>query len=164
MTPHEESAPPSVNAMGEDRYEIAAVERFDCTPEELWTLLCDWERFVEVGLPGMTSAFRWLSGGPRHAPSRFEFTIAGAVLKEEIYELSADLPGQRYRARYRALEPALGVLEYDAVLDARPGDGPGTVLETVREVRLMPGSPPDLLVGMIAGEMQSLKAHFAGGA
>ncbi len=150
-----------VTDRGSDRYEIVATERFDCAPSELWELLCDWERLVAVGLPGMTSDFRWLSGGPREAPSTFEFTVAGAVLKEEIYELTADEESDRYRLRYRALEPALGLLEYDAVLDVEPTAGGRTVLEAARAVRLEPGSVPDMLAGMVDGEMQSLKDHFA---
>lgn len=148
---------------GDDWYEIAATERFDCAPRELWELLCDWERVVAVGLPGMTSDFRWLSGGPRGSPSRFEFAVAGTVLKEEIYELTAEETG-RYRLRYRALEPALGVLEYDAVLDVEPTSNGTTLLEAVRTVRLEPGGAPDMLAAMVDGEMQSLKDYFAGNA
>ena len=151
-----------VRAQGDDRYEIVATERFDCSPTELWELLCDWERLVAVGLPGMPRDFRWLSGGPREAPSTFEFTVAGTVLKVEIYELTADEETNRYRLRYRALEPALGVLEYDAVLDVEPIAGRATALRAVRTVRLEPGSAPNMLAGMVDGEMQSLKDHFAG--
>jgi hypothetical protein len=151
-----------VRDKGDDRYEIVATERFDCSPTELWELLCDWERLVAVGLPGMTGDFRWLSGGPRESPSTFEFSVAGTVLKEEIYELTADEETNRYRLRYRALGPALGVLEYDAVLDVEPIAGGATALQAVRTVRLEQGSAPDMLAGMVDGEMQSLKDHFAG--
>jgi hypothetical protein len=99
---------------------------------------------------------------PREAPSTFEFTVAGTVLKEEIYELTADEETDRYRLRYRALEPALGVLEYDAVLDMQPAARGTTVLQAVRTVRLEQGSTPDMLAGMVDGEMQSLRDHFAG--
>jgi len=161
MAREDESERTVVKDKGDDRYEILATERFDCAPREVWELLCDWERFVAVGLPGMTSDFRWVSGGPRESPSRFEFAVAGTVLKEEIYELTADQQAGRYRVRYRALEPALGVLEYDAVLDVASPDGTTTVLETRRAVRLEAGTAPDMLAGMIDGEMQSLKNHFA---
>ncbi len=164
MAREPESGRTVVRDRGDDRYEIVATERFDCAPSELWELLCDWERMVAVGLPGMTSDFRWLSGGPRESPSTFEFTVAGTVLKEEIYELTADEESDRYRARYRALEPALGVLEYDAVLDVDSTDGVTTLLEATRAVRLEPGGTPDMLAGMVDGEMQSLKDHFAGNA
>ena len=161
MARQEESGRTVVRHRGEDRYEIVATERFACTPSELWELLCDWERLVAVGLPGMTSDFRWLSGGPHQSPSTFEFAVAGTVLKEEIYELTADEQADQYRLRYRALEPALGVLEYDAVLDVTPTAEGATALEAVRIVRLERGSAPDALAGMVDGEMQSLKDHFA---
>lgn len=150
-----------VRRKGDDRYEITATEQFECTPSELWELLCDWERLVAVGLPGMTSDFRWLSRGPRESPSTFEFAVAGTVLTEEIYDLTANGETDRYRLRYRALEPALGVLEYDAVLDVEPTARGTTALEAVRIVRLEQGTAPDMLAGMVDGEMQSLKNHFA---
>lgn len=162
MAGEDEAGRTVVRDKGDDRYEIVATERFDCAASELWELLCDWERLVAVGLPGMTSDFRWLSGGPREAPSTFEFTVAGAVLKEEVYELTADEESGRYRVRYRALEPALGVLEYDAVLDVEPTAEGTTVLEAARAVRLEPDGDPQMLAGMVDGEMQSLKDHFAG--
>lgn len=162
MAREDEAGRTVVRDKGDDRYEIVATERFDCRPRELWELLCDWERLVAVGLPGMTSDFRWLSGGPRESPSTFEFTVAGTVLKEEIYEITANEETDRYRLRYRVLEPALGVLEYDALLDLEPTAGRTTTLEAVRIVRLEQGSAPDMLAGMVDGEMQSLKDHFAG--
>lgn len=150
-----------VTVTGPDRYEILATARFDCAPAELWELLCDWERLLAVGLPGMTSDFRWLSGGPREAPSTFEFAVPGAVLKEEVYELTAHEGSDRYRVRYRALEPALGVLEYDAVLDIEPTAGGTTFFRAERRVLLEAGSTPDMLAGMVEGEMQALEDHFA---
>lgn len=144
-----------------DRYEMTATAELDCAPATLWELLCDWERFVAVGLPGMTRDFRWLSGGPGEAPSTFEFAVGDAVLREEVYELSNEPDPGRYRLSYRALEPALGVLEYDAVLDVRPATAGGTRLDTRRVVRLEPGASPDMLAGMIEGEMQALRDHFA---
>jgi hypothetical protein len=162
MAREDESGRTVIREEGDDRYEIVATERFDCVPSELWNLLCDWEQLVAVGLPGMTSDFRWLAGGPHEAPSRFEFAVAGTVLKEEIYELTADEETDRYRLRYRVLEPALGVLEYDAVLDVEPTTAGPTSLHARYRVRLEPGSAPDMLAGMVDGEMQSLKDHFAG--
>ncbi len=112
-------------------------------------------------MPGMTSDFRWLSGGPGQAPSTFEFAVAGAVLKEEIYELTAEEESDRYRLRYRTLGPALGVLEYDAVLDVDPTERGTTAFRARRAVRLEPGTPPDMLAGMVEGEMQCLRDYFA---
>jgi hypothetical protein len=146
-------------ATGPDRYSIVATATIDCAPEDVWALLRDWERLVDVGLPGMTSNFVWLNGGPGHAPSTFQFDVGGATLKEEIYELT-EADGLR-RLRYRALEPALGVLEYDAVLELAPASGSGTAFSAERQVRLEPGTPPDMLTGMVEAETKCLKEHFA---
>jgi hypothetical protein len=130
---------------------------------DVWALLWDWERFIAVGLPGMTSDFEWLSGGPDEVPSTFQFALAGAVVKEEIYERSAE-DGGRYRLRYRTLEPALGVLEYDAVLELRGTAETHTRFSATRDVRLAPGRTADMLAGMIESETQLLREYFAGSA
>ena len=146
-------------ATGPDRYSIVATATIDCTPGEVWELLQNWERLVDVGLPGMTENFVWLTGGPGRAPSTFQFDVGGATLKEEIYELT-EVDGL-HRLRYRALEPALGVLEYDAVLELAPAKGSGTAFSAERQVRLEPGTPPDMLTGMVEAETKCLKEHFA---
>lgn len=146
---------------GPDQYQIADTTHLDCAPAELWKLLCNWERLVGVTLQGLRSDFRWHTGGPGEAPSTFQFAVEGVVLQEEVYELTAEEESGRYRLRYRALEPALGVLDYDAVLDLEPTPGGGTSLCAQRTVRLEAGTSPEMLVGMVKGEMQSLREHFA---
>jgi hypothetical protein len=145
---------------GLDQYRIVATATFASAPLEVWGLLWDWERLVVVGLPGMTSDFKWLSGGPDEVPSTFQFDVAGATLKEEIYERTAEEEAGRYRLRYRALEPALGVLEYDALLELQRLADALTAFSATREVRLAPGTAPDMLTGMVEFETQCLKEHF----
>ncbi len=146
---------------GPDQYRIVATATFDNAPAEVWALLWDWERLVAVGLPGLTSDFKWLSGGPDNVPSTFQFEVAGTTLKEEIYERTAEEGAGRYRLRYRALEPALGVLEYDAILELNRIGGAHTAFSATREVRLAPGTASDMLAGMVESETQCLKYHFA---
>lgn len=91
---------------GPDQYRILATATFERAPVEIWALLWDWESLVAVGLAGLTSGFKWLSGGPDQVPSAFQFEVAGVILKEEIYERTAEETAGRYRPCYRALEPA----------------------------------------------------------
>lgn len=147
--------------IGDDQYRIIARAQFDSQADSVWPLLLDWERFIEVGLPGSTSDFRWLSGGPEVVPSKFQFDMAGATLKEEIYEQKVDLTQGLYLLRYRTLEPALGVVEYDAVLVLQQLPGTGTGFEATREVRLEPGALPDMLAEVVKSETQCLKDFFA---
>ena len=149
------------DTVGSDQYKITARAQFDSPADSVWPLLMNWERFIEVGLPGMTSDFRWLSGGPDVVPSKFQFDMAGATLKEEIYEQKVD-PGQGlYLLRYRTLEPALGVTEYDASLVLQQLPGTVTSFEAIREVRLEPGASPDMLANVVESETQCLKDYFA---
>jgi len=146
--------------LGGDRYRMTATAHFDAAADRVWKLLSNWERLVAVGLPGMTSEFEWLSGGSDDVPSTFQFVIAGATLKEEIYERTTNEGGDHYLLRYRALEPALGVIEYDAVLELQRLTAKGTAFEAVREVRLEPGNTPDMLAEMVRSETQCLKEYF----
>jgi hypothetical protein len=146
---------------GPDQYRIVATATFECAPLEVWALLWDWEHLLAVGLPGLTSNFRWLKGGPDDVPSTFQFELAGATIKEEICERTAEEDAGRYRLRYRTLEPALGVLEYDAVLELHRIAEIRTAFSATREVRLAPGTAPDMLAGMVKAETQCLKEHFA---
>ena len=162
-TPAQGDADVSVDttACGTDQYRIVARASFDSAPADVWALLWDWERFLAVGLPGQTSEFQWLTGGPDDIPSTFEFEVAGATVREEIYERTADESTGRYRLRYRTTEPALGIIEYDAVLDLQGIDGTETSFSATRNVRLAPGSPPDMLAGIVESETRSLVNFFA---
>jgi hypothetical protein len=147
-------------SIGPDQFRIVATATFESAPSDVWALLWDWERLVGVGLPGLTSDFKWLTGGPDAVPSRFQFVVAGALLTEEIYERTVEEGAGRYRLRYRALEPALGVLEYDSVLDLERIAETRTAFAATREVRLASGTAPDMLVGMVESETQRLREHF----
>jgi hypothetical protein len=148
--------------IGRDRYRIVATATIEGAPVAVWALLWDWERFLAVTLPGLTSGFEWLSGGPDQVPSTFQFEVAGGILEEEVYDRTADAEAGRYRLRYRVLKPALGMLEYDAVLELQRTAEARTAFSAIREVRLAPDSAPDMLAGMIESETQRLKEHFAG--
>ena len=62
----DESAPEHVDVKvvttvtGPDQYRIVATATLESAPAEVWALLWDWERLVAVGLPGLTSDFKWL--------------------------------------------------------------------------------------------------------
>ena len=103
--------------------------------------------------------FRWLIGGPDKVPSSFEFTVAGVSVKEEIYERVKET-AERYRLCYKTLEPALGILEYDAVLEFEKISESQIGFTATRDVRLASGSTVDMLVGMVESETQCLKEHF----
>lgn len=151
-----------VETAGNDRYKITAKVQLGSQASSVWPLLLNWERFIEVGLPGMTSNFQWLSGGPDVVPSSFQFDMAGATLKEEIYEQQVDPEQGRYLLRYRTTEPALGVVEYDASLVLQQLPGTGTAFEATREVRLESGATPDMLATVVKAETECLKEYFAG--
>jgi hypothetical protein len=142
-----------------DQYRIVATATFNCTPSKIWTLLWDWEQLLAVGLPGMTNNFQWLNGGPDEIPSSFQFEVGNAIIKEEIYERRSKDP---HCLRYRTLEPALGVVEYDAVIELVPIDDEHTAFSATREVKFESGTEPDMLINMVNAETRYLQEYFAG--
>jgi len=159
---NEATANNSVNvattSMGPNQFKIVATATFNCKPSRIWALLWDWEQLLAVGLPGMTDNFQWLNGGPDEIPSTFQFEVGGTVIKEEIYERTTE---DRHCLRYRTMEPALGVLDYDAILVLHPIDERHTAFSATREVTFEPGVEPDMLVEMVQSETKHLQDYFA---
>ena len=143
---------------GPNQYRIAATATFNCDPAKIWELLWDWEQLLTVGLPGMTENFQWLDGSPDQIPSSFQFEVGGVVIKEEIYERNTQ---GSHRLRYRTLEPALGVVEYDAIFEFQPINEEQTAFSAIREVTFESGVDPEMLVGMVQAETKNLQDYFA---
>ena len=143
---------------GPDQFTIVATATFNCEPTKVWKLLWDWEQLLAVGLSGMTDNFQWLNGGPEQIPSSFQFEVGGVVIKEEIYERTIQ---GRHCLRYRTLEPALGVLDYDAILELHPIDDIQTAFSATRDVTFESGVAPEMLVRMVRSETKNLQDYFA---
>ena len=144
--------------IGPNKFNIVATAIFESEASKVWVLLCDWEQFLHVGLPGLTSKFIWMSGGPNEAPSKFHFEMADVTIKEEIYEMTRD--EESYRLCYKTLEPALGIVDYDAILELYPTSKNNTAFSAAREVTFAPGSGPEMLADMVKSETQCLKDYF----
>lgn len=154
----------ATSSIASDRYQIVATATIEGPANEVWAVLRDWERFLEVTLPKMTSDFEWVEGGPGQAPSTLRFAVGDSLLDEEIYEMSADEEQGAYLLRYRLLEPALGLREYDAAVELDEVSDDRTAFKAIRQVRFEPGADPGGLVGMIETETRRLQEHFASGA
>lgn len=152
------SAQVTTRETGPNQYILVATATFDRPAGEVWALLDDFEKLIDVAFPGGTGNFTWLDGGgPGKAPVRFQLSIGGQRLLEEVYHRDPD----RHLLRYRVLEPALGIVEYDAVFELAPKPDGRTLYSVYREVTLEPGAL-DGLVGLIQMETQNMKQHFAG--
>jgi len=143
---------------GPNQFTILATANFNCEPKKIWKLLWDWEQLLTVGLPGMTENFQWLNGSPEQIPSSFQFELGGVVIKEEIYERTTQ---DSHYLRYRTLEPSLGVLDYDAILELHPIDEKHTAFSATREVTFEPGVEPEMLVELVRSETKNLQDYFA---
>ena len=144
--------------VGTSQFKIVAKATFNCAPEQIWKLLWDWEQLLAVGLPGVTENFQWLNGSPDHIPSSFQFEIGGVIIKEEIYERKTK---SVHRLRYRTLGPALGVVDYDAIIDLHPISNRQTVFLATRVVTFEPGVTPDMLADMVRSETKNLQTYFS---
>jgi hypothetical protein len=146
-----------VKQIGPNQHSIVATTTLDQPVGRIWAVFCDFEKLVATALPGVASDFQWLMGGsPDRVPSRLQFVASGVNIVEEIYRRD----DAEYVLRYRVLEPALGILEYDSVLQLTPISDEQTIYTSTRTATLEPGAV-DGLAGLIALETQNLKSHFA---
>lgn len=147
----------TIQEIGPNQYSMVSRATFDQPVAEIWPVFRNFEKLVDVGLPGLTSDFEWLHGGsPDRVPSQFRFVSSGATLVEEIYHRSDD----EHVLRYRVVEPVLGILEYDAELRLTPISDAQTAYTATRKVTLEPGTM-DSLRGLAFLETQNMKNHFA---
>jgi hypothetical protein len=146
-----------IKEIAPNRHSIVATATFAQPVARVWAVFRDFEQLVAAALPGLTSDFAWLDGGgPDRVPSRLRFATSGTSLVEEVYHRDDG----RYVLRYRMVEPALGILEYDAELQLTPISDEQTVYSATRTLTLAPGTL-DGLAGLVALETQNLKDLFA---
>lgn len=141
---------------GDEEYIIHAQTFIDRPVGDIWPEIRDFEQLVDIGLPGLATNFQWLNGGgPEQIPSTFQFESGGATVVEEIYYRSE----YKHKLRYRVVEPALGIIEYDAVLNLDPVWFDKTYYSATRVLTLEPGVV-DGLTALIELETQNIKAYF----
>ena len=94
-----------------NQFTIVATATFDQPVAKVWSVFRNFEKLVDLALPGLATDFEWLDGGsPGRVPSQFRFVANGETLIEEIYHHSDD----EYVLRYLMLEPALGIESFAA--------------------------------------------------
>jgi hypothetical protein len=147
----------TVTEVGPNQYVIVATATFDHSIGKVWATLHNFEKLAEIGLPGVAADFQWLNGGsPGQIPSTFQFAVGDTIILEEVYARDKD----DYTMRYHLLEPALGIVSYDALFELAPISNEQTAYSITREVTLEPGVI-DGLAGLIAVETQNMQDHFA---
>jgi hypothetical protein len=121
---------------GTNEYIILAGTILDASAGEAWSQLRDFEQLAEIALPGLVSDFEWLNGGgPEQIPSTFQFVTGGTTVVEEIYYRN----DSAYTLRYRLVDPALGIQEYDAQISLIPLSQDKALYFLFREVTVDPG-------------------------
>jgi hypothetical protein len=147
----------SIQELGPNQYRIVSRATFDQPVTKIWPVFRNFEKLVNVGLPGLTSDFEWLNGGtPDRVPSQFRFVSGGAYVVEEVYHRSDD----EHVLRYRVLEPVLGILELDSELRLTPISDAQTAYTATRKITLEPGTI-DGLGALVSLETQNMKNYFA---
>lgn len=145
----------TVTQTGTNEYTIVAETYVYNNIETIWSKVRNFKTFVEVALPGVATNFQWICGGPHQIPSTFKFTTSGEIVKEEIYYRSE----YKHKLRYRVLEPALGILEYDSIIDLDPVWSNKTHYKATRFVTLEPGALEGL-VDLFELETGNIKDYF----
>jgi hypothetical protein len=126
----------------------------------LWAKLSNMAQVVSIVLPGVASDFQWVDGGcPGKVPSRFQFSVNGVLLLEEIFYRNHD----DKVLQYRLVTPALGIESYVGTLELDEVDAEVTVITFSREMRFADPASADALIGLLQAEMVNLQAYFARG-
>lgn len=147
----------TIQELGPNQYRVVSRATFDQPVAKVWPVFRNFEKLVNVALPGVTSDFEWLHGGnPDRVPSQFRFASGGAYVVEELYQRSDD----EHVLRYRVLEPVLGILDYDSELRLTPISDAQTAYTATRKMTLEPGAI-DSLRGLVSLETQNMKNYFA---
>jgi hypothetical protein len=147
----------TIEEIGPNQHSVVATATFDQPVAAVWAVFRDFEKLVAIALPGLTSDFEWLnSGSPDQVPSQFRFLASGARIAEQLYHRDDD----EHVLRYRMLEPALGILVYDAELRLTPISDDRAAYRATRTLTTEPGAVEGL-AGLATLETRNMKDHFA---
>jgi carbon monoxide dehydrogenase subunit G len=141
---------------GPNRYILVHRGTMEAPIGKVWALLSDFQRFVGVLLP--TVEFQWVDGGaPGKVPSRYQLTVGGTQLVEEL-----DSRDEReHTIRYHLITPGLGMLAYAAEVKLTAAGEKQTVVEYRRDFTMQPRASVDGLTQLSHQEFSDMKKHFA---
>lgn len=143
--------------LGPNQYRIVTSATFDRPVARVWPTFLDFQNLVELGLPGSATDFVWVNGGsPQKVPSAFQFLSGGETIHEEVYFRD----NHTHTLRYRLLQPALGFVAIDSVLQLENCRGRAHYTAT-RVVTLEPNVPVESLSSLLTLETENLKTYFA---
>ncbi|EYF04160.1 SRPBCC family protein [Chondromyces apiculatus] len=126
--------------------------------EKVWAEVRDGRRLVGLVLPEAKDTFAWLDGGnAEKVPSRFEISVGGAALREEITFRDDD----HHALRYRLTEPGLGMQTYQAELKLTRAAEGTTSFVYARNITLQPGFSVEVLKQVVEKEIADVQAFFA---
>lgn len=143
--------------LGPNQYRIVTSATFDRPVARVWPTFLDFQNLVELGLPGSATDFVWVNGGsPQKVPSAFQFLSGGETIHEEVYFRD----NHTHTLRYRLLQPALGFVAIDSVLQLENCRGRAHYTAT-RVVTLEPNVPVESLSSLLTLETANLKTYFS---
>jgi hypothetical protein len=147
----------SATEIGPNRYIVVATATLGRGVGAVWATFHNFEKLVEIGLPGVVTDFVWLEGAPGIVPSTFLLYAGDVAVPEELYYRD----NASYTMRYRLLQPALGFVAIDANIQFTPISNKATFYTVTRDVTLEPGVPIEGFVGLTIVETQNVQGHFA---
>jgi hypothetical protein len=137
----------------------------DADPDTVWSEVRDMMQVLPMVFGDAIENAHWVDGGSADkVPSRFEFTLlpGGDVALEEVVGRSESTRS----LTYRSVGQVLSIVDYLATyrvlaVTNEPGR---SFIEWSREFRVVEGADPEFLPfleGLIAQEIDTVKAHFA---
>ena len=151
--------------MSEAKHSVYHSSVLDADPDTVWSQVRDMMVLLTMVFGDAVENEHWVDGGSvDKVPSRFEFTLlpGGDVALEEVVGRS-----ERERSlTYRSVGQVLSIVDYVATYRVLPitNEPNRCFIDWTREFRVVEGADPEflpLLEGLIAQEIDTVKAHFA---
>ncbi len=119
------------------------------------------EQIIPIALPGVASDFEWVDGGsPGKVPSRFQMSVFGETLLEELFYRSHE----EHKLQYRLVTPALGIVSYIGTIELDEVEAGRTVITFTRNLRFADPSLVSPITASMQPEVANILAYFANGA
>lgn len=130
-----------------------------CRPSgAVWAKIRNFDNVIAIFLDGIASDFEWVDGGsPGKLPSRYQFSVAGTTLLEEV-DYRSD-PDQVIG--YHLVTPGLGIERYSATIELEAEGPHATRVTFTRAMRFADPALVDGFAELFQVEMANFQDYFA---
>lgn len=142
---------------GPNEYYTSSSTTVNAPQSTVWPQVKNIETLLDIALPGQTTDFEWIEGGPGVVPSLVAFNFGVETLVEEVNYIN-----NYYKImRYVLVEaPVLGIEEYSGEVDVDWCSAGTAVVTFTREVTFSVGTDPLPLLDLFEQEVVNIRDYY----